>query len=274
MAVSTVRGVAALETTQLLRTTGILHLCASGSLVAAGSSLLRTAIAAPAPLGLPLLAAARSTIFRQFAAGEEMSDVRDVANRLEASGVKCIVDHSTEESEEPSARRYNLESKVSLLHTLRRELRSGCAFVPVKLTALVSPALLEQTTLAAAAVAAEDGGTEPSCTGSANPAAALEKTASALAAAERDELATAMAALRELCEGAREAGIPLLLDAEQTPRQPGSSLPSRLPSRPTVSVVCSTRSHSIPLDPTRSHSIPLCLSHPFDRSLSLCGVQC
>ena len=179
---------------------------------------MRAAITAPAPLGWPALASARATIFRQFAAGEALEDVREVARQLAGSGVRCIVDHSTEESEEPSARQRNLKLKVALLHTLRRELPTECSFVPVKLTALVAPELLERITLAAASPPPTKA-----YNGKPSPSAELEQVASSLDAAEQEDLTTALGALRELCIGAREAGIPLLLDAEQTPRQPGDS---------------------------------------------------
>ena len=219
---STLPGVAALPTSQLLRTTGLLHFCASSALVTAGSAVLKAAIAAPAPVGWPVLAAARSTIFRQFTAGERLDEVRGVADRLAAAGVRCIVDHSTEESEEASARQFNLNSKVALLQTLRRELPTTCAFVPIKLTALVSPGLLEKITTAAAAAHGA-----ASSEAAASPDAELRRAASTLSTAEQEDLTAALEALRALCVGSRDAAMPLLLDAEQTPRQPAIRLIAR-----------------------------------------------
>ena len=53
-----------------------------------------------------------------------------------------------------------------------------------------------------------------------------------------------MAALRELCEGARAAALPLLLDAEQTHRQPAIGMLTRTLSReyspPAPRLCCTT----------------------------------
>ena len=179
---------AAVPTPQLVRSALVLHACASPSIVLHAARLLQRAAASNSPLAQPALLAARHTIFTHFAAGETLHDVRAVAARLGAAGVRCIVDHATEESTEASARAHNLERKLALLAELRAELPAAAAFVPVKLTALVDPAALERAT-------------------------ASPSDADAL-------LAEGVAQCRPLCEAARAASIPLLLDAEQTPRQP------------------------------------------------------
>ena len=179
---------AAVPTPQLVRSAIVLHACASPQIVLHAARLLQRAAASNSPLAQPALLAARHTIFTHFAAGETLHDVRAVAARLGAAGVRCIVDHATEESTEASARAHNLERKLALLAELRAELPAAAAFVPVKLTALVDPAALERAT-------------------------ASPSDADAL-------LAEGVAQCRPLCEAARAASIPLLLDAEQTPRQP------------------------------------------------------
>lgn len=155
----------------------------------------------------PIQAIVRSTVFRQFTAGEHLDEVRVVAGQLATSGVKCIVDHSTEESEQAFARQDNLNSKIALLNLLRNELSAACAFMPVKLTALVSPSLLEKL-----AAAERKDGAVPS---SRDAASALNEAAQFLDASERDELSSSLGSLRALCESARSACIPLLFDAEQ-----------------------------------------------------------
>ena len=105
MGFDTARGLAALPTTQLVRSTVLLHACASRAVVLAGCALLRAAVQRPDDLGLPALLGARHTFFRQFVAGERLVDVQMVAARLSATGVRCIVDHSTEELEHTEVRR-------------------------------------------------------------------------------------------------------------------------------------------------------------------------
>eukprot|EP00965_Chrysotila_dentata_P209128 6185110-Pleurochrysis_carterae.AAC.1 len=128
-------GLAALPLRKLLRSTAVMHLCASRALVSGGSELLRAACAAPM-IGAPVLLLARHTVLAQFAAGERLHDARLTASQLATWSVRCVVDHSTEESTEPHARQANLAAKLSLLNTLSQEMKAACAFVPIKLTAL------------------------------------------------------------------------------------------------------------------------------------------
>lgn len=216
--ISTRPGLAALPLTRLLRSAVVLHGCASDGLVSAASSLLTRAAAGSAPplLARASLALARSTVFRQFVAGESLDDVHQTAAQLRSAGVRCIVDHSTEESEAAGARAGNLQAKLDVLRLLGRELRGACSFVPVKLTALISPALLERL---AAAVEAE-------------PRARSWGMEEAVAAAglsptEHAELRVSIDGLRSLCLAGAEAGVGLLLDAEQTHRQPAIHLLAR-----------------------------------------------
>ena len=104
MVFDTARGLGTLPTPQLVRSTVLLHACASRAVVLAGCALLRAAVQRPEGLGRPALLAARHTFFRQFVAGERLADVKMVAARLRTSGVRCIVDHSTEELEHAEVR--------------------------------------------------------------------------------------------------------------------------------------------------------------------------
>jgi proline dehydrogenase/hydroxyproline oxidase len=202
----------------LLRSTVVLHACASDGVVSAATSLLTRATAGAAPplLARAALVLAHSTVIRQFVAGERLADVHGIAAQLLSTGVRCIVDHSTEESEAAGARAGNLQAKLDVLRLLSRELRGSCSFVPVKLTALVSPAQLER--LAAAL------GSEPFPRSWGMEEAV---TAAGLSSPERAELQTSVDGLRSLCSAAAEAGVGLLLDAEQTHRQPAIHLLAR-----------------------------------------------
>ena len=149
----TASGLAALPVSSLLRSCGVFHACSSEWLVSAVGAAISRALSRPEGPSrghLAVLAGARATVFRQFVAGEELRDVVGVARQLSACGVRCIVDHSTEELEDAASRRRNLQSKLTLLRKLSSELSTACAFVPVKMRSLVAPALLEQVTLGAA----------------------------------------------------------------------------------------------------------------------------
>ena len=76
--------------------------------------------------------------------GEQLNEVKSLATQLGSNGVRCIVDHSTEELEHADARRDNTAAKLQLVRRLGEELPETCSFVPVKITALASPRLLER----------------------------------------------------------------------------------------------------------------------------------
>ena len=64
MVFDTALGLGALPTPQLVRSTVLLHACASRAVVLAGCALLRAAVQQPDGLGRPALLAARHTFFR------------------------------------------------------------------------------------------------------------------------------------------------------------------------------------------------------------------
>ena len=232
MLTSTSHGLSRLPLPSLLRSTAIFHACGSDALVKAGNSAISRAVAQQDKglLARPILAAARATIFNQFVAGETLTDARAIAQRLAAVNVRCIVDHSTEELEEECLRQHNLEAKLELLRKLSAELSDACSFVPVKMTGLISPTLLEQLTtgiLRAEQKAGGGNGSDGHGGTAALPTVEEVADAARLDEDERLALSGAMARLRELCEGARAVGVPLLLDAEQTHRQPAIRLVAR-----------------------------------------------
>lgn len=143
-------------------------------------------------------------MFPHFCAGETLESCRAVGARYRRRGVTMLVDHSVEESESDDALAGNLANKIRLLERVAAEVE-GAAFVPVKITAVVSPALLEEMTAVIAA--------HPEHRRSVvNPEGSLSAPAiGALRRAEEN--------LRALCGAAARLGIPVLLDAEQSHRQ-------------------------------------------------------
>ena len=218
-------GLAALPAPQLVRSTVLLHACANRAVVAAGSALLRAAVRRPHDLGMPALWAVRHTFFRQFVGGEQLNEVKSLATQLGSNGVRCIVDHSTEELEHADARRDNTAAKLQLVRRLGEELPETCSFVPVKITALASPRLLERLTDGERAVRAAAGGEQAAAAEA--PSLHAAAAAAGLSGEEGRLLEEGLGNLRRLCDGARDARLPLLLDAEQTHRQPAISLLAR-----------------------------------------------
>lgn len=223
----TTSGLSTVPLPALLRSTAVLHACASDGLVKLAAAILSRAAVGRGPpvIGAAALAATRATAFAQFVAGESLAEAQERAQALGRCNVRCIVDHSTEELEDGDARKAVVEGKVALLQELRAGLGAQCAFVPLKLTALISPTLLERLTVG---VAAADAATAAAPSAhDAEAALTLAADAAGLSAAERGELVSSRASMRELCLGARESGVGLLLDAEQTHRQPAIRLIAR-----------------------------------------------
>ena len=165
----------------------------------------------------------KATIFRVFAAGEALEDCAGGAADLGASGVGLIVDHSKEEAEDEWA--HNLEEKVALLSSLRASLGERVVFVPVKVTSLADPSMLEAVTAALASHAAgpESGeGGHGGGGGCTEGQIQLARSGYAEGVLERELdgvnralLERAEDSLGVLLEAAQREDLPLLLDAEQ-----------------------------------------------------------
>lgn len=147
-----------------------------------------------------LLWLVKQTAFRHFTGGESLAECHTVAESALRDGVKLILDHSVEEREDPDAWKPNLEAKCQLLRDLREQMPGQVSFLPVKVTALASPAMLEEVT-----VWLQDG---------------LDKQPGSLAPETESLMEACLTNLHVLCQTARETGIPVLLDAEQSYRQP------------------------------------------------------
>ena len=126
----------------LLRAVALFELAGVRPLVNAVSAVLNAQPASPlSSIAPPLSWIVRRTVFGHFAAGESFDECAAVCDRLHAERIGAIVDHSTEELEVPSAWARNAAQKRRLLERVAT-VRS-CKFVPLKLTSLCSPRLLE-----------------------------------------------------------------------------------------------------------------------------------
>ena len=147
------------------------------------------------------------TAWPHFCAGETLDDCVRVANRMKECNVSLIVDHSVEERERPEDWVVNLRRKKELLRRCADTLGSAARFVPVKVTALASPRLLEDIS---EILSSQDDTWD------------VERDVEdQLDNANRELLGSALENLRELCEEARSIpNMSLALDAEQSHRQP------------------------------------------------------
>jgi len=153
----------------------------------------------------PTVWLSRWLIFPHFCAGEQIADAGRA--RADMGGVSVLLDHSVEEGESDVDWETNLANKLELLR--RCEEVGGVVGVPVKPTSLVAPQLLEELTVAM--VRAESSGDDAELVVE-RALTADPLMRSAFDAADRN--------LAVLCAEAQRARVPLLLDAEQSHRQP------------------------------------------------------
>jgi len=197
---------AGISTPQLATASLIFGVCQRQALMGPLLTVLRAA--GSTALGAPLLAVVRRTAFRHFCAGETLQDCGRVARQMRsAAGVRLLVDHSVEERETAADWALNLRNKRALLGSCAETLGDGVAFVPVKVTALASPALLEAMTrhIHAAGDGYLDAEVDPR---------------TQLSAEEAELLGSALENMGELCAEAQRLRLPVLFDAEQSHRQP------------------------------------------------------
>jgi len=158
-------------------------------------------------LGAPLDWVLKRTVFRHYCGGETLADCHRVRRQLEASQIKMVVDHSQEERERPEDWEDNLASKKALFRSVASEMSGSCKFIPLKVTSLMSPRLLETVT----SVVVKD-------------ATWVGKLSDAVLSELREEDSqlwlSSEQRLRHLCNVAREVGVSVWMDAEQSHRQP------------------------------------------------------
>ena len=202
---------AGVPTRRLAVATSIFKMCGNAAFVSAVISALHGLADAPA-LGAPARAFVRRTVLPHFCAGERLADVVRVRDfYLGAGGVRLLVDESVEERAAPEDWADNLKRKKALLRHCRSTLGDGVRFVPVKATALMSPVMLERMT--EIIVGGGGGGLASYLDSEVDPRPHMSSD-------ELSLLESALGHMSELCAVAGELGLPLLLDAEQSDRQP------------------------------------------------------
>ena len=197
-------------------------------LVSAACSVLLKATESKSAILAPVLWAVRRTAFPHFAAGVHIEECAATATRMsEKAHARSIIDWSSEEAESPEELERNLLSKLELLESVQGTMPSTASFVAVKLTALVEPWLLETVTAEMHAVAEAAAATAAASPADAAPPVVSLEQLDSLSAADRAAVSAAIARLQTLADAARAANLRLLLDAEQTHRQPAINLMAR-----------------------------------------------
>jgi proline dehydrogenase len=150
----------------------------------------------------------KRTIFPYFCAGENFLDCMSLAKTMhEDDKILTIADHSSEDLDDEVGFDSNSDQKVELLKSIGKVGCSGIRFVPLKCTSLIDSGVLERLTLTLTR-------TESLCDFSHND----EK--SFASADDSEKFSAGLARFQNICDVARDNNLGILLDAEQSNRQP------------------------------------------------------
>ena len=217
------------STKELFLTAALFKLCSYPTLVDIVKSLLMSDIARIRKTSERIV---KATVFRVFCGGESYKDAIHVVKRLhETEGITSLLDCSSEESEEESAFDVNMEEKINKLLLIGKEKSSNSSssssssssnhhsiqpvkFMPLKCTSLIDSCLLERMT----AILLK----EPSHT-----SCDYDDVMLRLSEFDRNALKMGMVRFESICNAAKQSQIGILLDAEQSHRQPGIEIIAR-----------------------------------------------
>jgi len=155
------------------------------TLTAIGSTLSKVALA----LHLPVKGIIKATIFKQFCGGETIEESMSTADRLGKSGVGTILDHSVEGQEDDEALDHTTaEVQRTIAVAAKRKDIPFCVFKPSG----ISPVQLLTSVSEGKVLDAE----------------------------EQREWTLVQARMEKICAAAAKAGVPVLIDAEESWMQP------------------------------------------------------
>lgn len=164
---------------------------------AAARGLTQAAIA----LRLPIKGAVKATIFKHFCGGETIEESLRTAQKLGDGGLGTILDYSVEGQEDDDALDHTRDEVLRTIAAAKQ--RKDIPFSVFKVTGVSPTALLEKVSNGAA-----------------------------LGAEDAREWALVQARVERICQAAHDAGIPVLIDAEDSWYQPAiDALATRMMER-------------------------------------------
>ena len=216
------------STKELLLTAGLFKLCSYHTLVDIVKSLLTSDIGWIRKTSERIV---KATIFGLFCGGEKYKEAVHVMKKLyDTEGITTLIDCSSEESEEEAAFDANTDEKVKKLLFIGSQSIPGQSnennnsnnhhnniqpvkFMPIKCTSLIDASLLERMTTILSKTPSHSGNYDDIM----------------LTLSESDQNALKMGMLRfeSICNAAKQSQIGILLDAEQSHRQPGIEIIAR-----------------------------------------------
>ena len=150
----------------------------------------------------------KRTIFSYFSAGENFPDCVSLARMMHGNDkILTIADHSSEDLDDEVGFDSNAKQKVEMLRSISRAGCSGIRFVPLKCTSLIDSGVLESLTLTLI-------GIESVCEFNHND----KKSFASID--DFEKFGAGLNRFESICDVARTSNLGILLDAEQSNRQP------------------------------------------------------
>lgn len=179
-------------------------------------------------INVPVKFIIKKFVYTHFCGGETLSSCKkQVFDFANSYSVKSIVDHSTEEFAEEHLFDKNLLKKVELIQAISSQFNfennnKPVRFIPLKVTSLVSSSVLEEITL----LSSQQGNSSQQKDSSNTVGRSHEDIRKVLDnfVSENVLFQRGLKRLEAICESAKVNGITILLDAEQTNRQPAINL--------------------------------------------------
>lgn len=169
----------------LWRATWLFRIIGNPTISGIGQAFTKAAMA----LHLPVKGLIKATIFKQFCGGEDITESLRTAEKLGRSGIGTILDHSVEGQDDEAALDDTVKEVLRTIAVARE--RGDIPFCVFKPTGISRTQLLADVS-----------------------------AGKALGAADQAEWQRVQQRMERLCKAAHDAGVPLLVDAEESWLQP------------------------------------------------------
>lgn len=149
----------------------------------------------------------KMTILRFFCAGENFKECAHLASKLRRDeNVSTIADYSAEELDDDAGFETNLKNKIELLLSASKVSDSGIKFIPLKCTSLIDSGALERLTelIQRSDFVSDYPG----------------DNVAHMTSDDRAKFLAGLGRFEKICDASAESHIAILLDAEQSNRQP------------------------------------------------------
>ncbi|MED6147141.1 fatty-acyl coenzyme A oxidase [Stylosanthes scabra] len=213
-------------TSNLLRSTAVLHATAVGPCVDLGMWIMRSKLLEVEGLKDLVMAGIRKTFYGHFCAGEDAVTAGKSIRALNEAGLRGMLVYGVEDADDNDGCDRNLKCFLHTVDVSRSLPPSSVSFVIVKITAICPMSLLERLSDLLRWQQKDPSFNLPWKQDSfplfsdKTPLYHTRKRPEPLTPEEESDLELAMQRLNELCQKCVQANMPLMVDAEHTSVQP------------------------------------------------------